>query len=221
MNRKKWIVHAFLGFVKLTGLLPAWLFFKPRVFLAEGAKRRLPAPGILVSNHKSLMDFVLYLLVFPFRTIRFLMAEVLFNKGAFFARFLYALGGIRVDRDGKDFGFVSDSIEVLDNGGILGIFPEGRLPVGGKPWPFTVSTAYIATHADAPIIPVYTDGSYGLFRRANVIIGAPFDLREHCRADESEQEQLKRLTELLEQKVYHLKEELEQRMKQNVKTTNT
>ena len=221
MNRKKWIVRACLGFVKLTGLLPALLFLKPRVILQKGAKRRLPNPGILVSNHKSLMDFVLYLLIFPFQTIRFLMAEVLFQKGKVFASFLYAIGGIKVDRDGKDFGFVSDSIEVLDGGGILGIFPEGRLPIGGKPWPFTASTAYIATHADAPIIPIYTDGNYGFFRRANVVIGAPFDIKELCRTDEPEQEQLQRLTDLLQKKVYDLKAELEHKDEANDTNKNT
>lgn len=211
MNRNNWFVNFALGFVKITGIIPAWLFFKPRVICAEGASRSLPKPAIMVSNHKSLMDFVLYLVVFPFRTIRFLMAEVLFNKGAFFASFLYAIGGIRVDRDGKDFGFVSDSIEVLDKGGTLGIFPEGRLPIKGKPWPFTVSTAYIAMHADAQIVPVYTDGNYGLFRRANVVIGEPFYLTEHSIKGANEQEQLKHLTEVLERKIYALKEELEKK----------
>ena len=40
------------------------------------------------------------------------------------------------------FDFVSHSIEVLDQGGTVGVFPEGRLPIGGKPFPFTVSTAF-------------------------------------------------------------------------------
>lgn len=209
MNRNKWLINLVLGFVKLTGVLPAWLFLKPRVHLAENAKRKLPKPCILVSNHQSLMDFVLYLLVFPFRTIRFLMAEVLFNKGKLFAKFLYTLGGIRVDRDEMNFGFVSDSIEVLDGGGTLGIFPQGRLPINGKPFPFTVSTAFIATHADALIVPVYTDGNYGISKRANVVIGQAFYLSDHCESGLTEEQQLKHLTEVLEQKVYALREELD------------
>ena len=217
MNRNKWIVNFCVAFVKVTGALPAWLFFMPRVFCVEGAKRKLPAPCILVSNHKSLMDFVLYLLVFPFRTIRFLMAEVLFNKGKFFAAFLRSLGGIRVDRDNSNFDFVSNSIEVLDQGGTLGIFPEGRLPIGGKPWPFTVSTAFIAMHADAPIVPVYTDGNYGLFKRANVVIGEAIFLSDYCKEGLQEQEQLKHLTAILEQKVYALKDELEKRTTNHAK----
>ena len=211
MNKNKLAVNLFLGFVKITGIIPALIFLKPRVHLKKGAKRRLPAPAILVSNHISLMDFVLYLLVFPFRTIRFLMAEVLYNKSKIFALFLNLIGGIRVDRDAFDFGFISDCIEVLDKGGTLGIFPQGRLPVGDKTFPFTVSTAYIAKNADAPIVPVYTDGNYGLFKRANVVIGAPFYISDYVKEGESEEESLKRLTAILEEKVYSLKDEIEKR----------
>ena len=211
MNRNKLAVNLFLGFVKLTGVIPALIFFKPKVWLKKGAKRRLPAPSILVSNHISLLDFVLYLCVFPFRTVRFLMAEVLFNKGRLFAKFLGLIGGIEVDRDAFDFSFVSDCIEVLDNKGILGVFPQGRLPVGDTVFPFTASTAYIAKNADAPIIPVYTDGNYGLFKRANVVIGEPFYITDFLKEGESEAESLKRLTEIIESRVYELKDEIKRK----------
>lgn len=206
---KKWFVNLFLGFTKLTGILPAWLLFKPHVYVQEGARRRLPRPCLLVSNHKSLLDFVLYLVVFPFRTVRFLMAEVLYNKGSFFSFLLNAWGGIKVDRDGRDFSFVSDSLEILDDNGIVGIFPESRLPINNVPWPFTTSTAFIALHTDAPIVPVYTDGNYGLFKRAHVGIGKPLYLKDYCVDGMDEQETLAHLTKILEQKVYELKEEME------------
>lgn len=208
MNKNKGLVNLVVGFVKLTGLLPAIVFLKPRVVRQT---RRLPAPCILVSNHKSLMDFVLYLYVFPLRTIRFLMAEVLFNKGKLFASFLYLLGGIKVERDAFDFDFVSHTIEALDAGDTVGIFPEGRLPVNGKGWPFTVSTAYISMHADAPIVPVYTDGNYGLFKRVGVVVGEPFTLADYRKEGLGEQEQLAHLTQVLEQKVFALKDQLEKK----------
>lgn len=206
MNRNKLLVNLFVGFVKITGLPAAWLFLKPRVTRVDGA--RLPKNCIIVSNHKSLMDFVLYLLVFPFRTVRFLMAEVLFNKGAFFSKFLFALGGIRVDRDAKDFGFVSDALEVLDRGGTVGVFPEGRLPVGGKPFPFTVSTAFIALHTDAPIVPVYTDGNYGITKRANVVIGQSLDIDSLKKEGLSDDEQLEHITLALRDTVYGLEKHI-------------
>lgn len=208
MNKNKWFVNLCLGFVKLTGALPAWLLLKPRVHVAAGAKRRLPKSCILVSNHISLMDFVLCLLVFPFRTIRFLIAEVLYNKNAFMRVFLDAIGGIRVERESKSFDFVSHALEVLDDGGTVGVFPQARLPLKGQKFPFTVSTAFIAMRTDAPIVPVYTDGNYGLFKRANLVIGPAIYLKEFCKEGLSEQEQLAHLTKLLEEKVFELEEEL-------------
>ena len=201
----KFFINICLGFVKLTGLLPVLIFFKPKI-LKLNKKQKLPKGCIIVSNHKSLLDFPFYLLVFPFRTIRFLMAEVLYNKSKFFGFFLNAIGGIKVERNSKDFSFVANALEVLDKKGTVGIFPEGRLPVNGKPFPFTVSTAYIAINSAAPIVPVFTDGNYGISKRASVVIGEPFYLTDYCKEDLTETEQLNHLTETLENKVRGLEE---------------
>lgn len=206
MCRNKFAVAIMIFIVKITGLPLAWLYLKPRI--KRLGEKRLPKNCIIISNHNTLMDFVLYLLIFPFRTIRFLMAEVLFNKGALFAKFLYLIGGIHVDRDAKDFGFVSDALEVLDDGGTVGIFPEGRLPINGKPFPFTASTAYIALHTDAKIIPIYTDGNYGINRRANVVIGKSLDIRTLKKEGLDDNAQLEHLTNQLHDIVYGLKEHI-------------
>ncbi len=203
-----------LGFVKVTGIIPALIFMKPRVFLLnKKCRRNLMRPSILMSNHTSLLDFVLYLVIFPFLSIRFLMAEVLYNKNKFFSAFLNKIGGIRVDRDASDFEFVAQSLEILDNKGIIGIFPEGRLPVNGKPFPFKSGISFIASKTDAPIIPVYTDGNYGLFKRANVIIGEEIHIDRIIKSREPSPEELQMATEFLQKEIYRLKDELEKRLK--------
>lgn len=201
-----------LAFVKLTGILPALLFFKPKIYyMSKETSKKLPKPCILMSNHKSLMDFVLYLMIFPWRTIRFLMAEVLFKKGKLFSWFLYRLGGIYVNRDAFSFDFVAQSLEVLEQGGSVGIFPESRLPVKGKPWPFKPSVAYIGLRTEAPIVPVYTDGSYGLFKRAHVMIGEPIYL-PRMEEKELNQEVYDRVTAQLQKTVEEMGEELQRRV---------
>lgn len=203
--KNKWFINLFLGFTKLTGIIPAYVFLKPKIYLEKGAKRGLPKNAILISNHKSLLDFVLYLLVFPFSTIRFLMAEVLYRKGKFFSFLLNSWGGIKVERDDRDFSFISESLEILNKGGKIGIFPESRLPVNNKPFPFTTSAAFIAMNCDAPIVPVYTNGNYGLFKRVSVCIGKPLYVTDFIKEDLNEQEQIKHLTNIIENKVYELK----------------
>lgn len=205
-----------LWFTKITGFIPAMLFFKPKVYYVDKKVqgRHIKKGSILMSNHQSLMDFVLYLIVFFGNTVRYLMAEVLFNKGKIFSWFLFSLGGIYVNRDTYSFSFMSESIKILKKGGVVGIFPQGRLPVGGKPFPFKPSIAYIAMQSGSPIVPVYTDGNYGLFKRARVVIGTPICLKDYCNSEKPDEEELERLTAVLEQKTYELKEFMENREKQ-------
>ena len=131
MKEEESFSRLFLGFVKVTGFLPGLLLFKPKIYYVnkKAQSRKLPRPCIFMSNHKSLMDFALYLIAFPFASIRFLMAEVLYNKGKFFSKFLYWLGGIRVDRDAYNFDFVDKSVDCLSSGQVVGIFPEGKRSV--------------------------------------------------------------------------------------------
>jgi 1-acyl-sn-glycerol-3-phosphate acyltransferase len=196
----QWIL---LAFVKLTGALPALLYLRPKRFYEDRAAQGAGIHGaaILLSNHKSLMDFVLYLLIFPWRTLHFLVAEVLFNKGPVFAWFLRRLGCIRVDRDAYSFGFIAEATEVLERGGVVGIFPESKLPTQKGLGAFKPSAVVIALESGAPVIPVYTDGQYGFGKRARVMIGAPIRLQELCGQTPPSRETIDRLNTLLRDKI--------------------
>ena len=208
-----------LGFVKLTGVIPAYLFFKPKVYrINKTSPRFLPKKAILMSNHKSLLDFVLHLLIFLWRNIHFLIAEVMFSKGKLFSWFLYKIGGIFVDRNACNFSFVEESLEVLENNQVVGIFPQGRLPVNGKDFPFKPGVVIVALRTDAPIVPIYTDGNYGIFKRAHVIIGEEIYIRDYISRDDINDitnEEIESLTKMLEEKTYELKTELEKRLCKN------
>lgn len=202
-------------FVRITGAWAALPLLKPKVYCKnkEIQGKKLKKPSILVSNHVSLMDFVLYLFVFWRNFVHFQVAEVMFNKSKFMSWLLFKLGCIRVDRDQFDFGFIGDSLELLDKGEVIGIFPSGRLPIDGKPFPFKPSVIFIALRTDAPIIPVYTDGQYGLFKRARVVIGEPIYIRDYCQTNEPSQQELEALTQMLEDKVYALRDCIEERFR--------
>lgn len=213
--QRKGINYFLLAFLKITGIIPTLTYFKTKVYYEDKSVQKLwlKQPCILMSNHASLLDFVVYTFLFYFQTIRFLMAEVLFKKSKFFSWFLFGLGGIFVNRDAANFDFVSESLDTLDKGGIVGVFPQGRLPVNGKPFPFKPGIAYIALRTDAPIIPVCTDGNYGLFKRAHVIIGKPINIHEYREFDDPDKEDVERLTAILEKENNLLLEELNRRIK--------
>lgn len=208
-NKPSKIVRAFTIITGLPGAIP---FFKTKKYYqSENSPRKLPKPCILVSNHISLVDFVLYLFAFPFDDIRFLMAEVLFTRAKPLSWLLYKLGAIYVNRTGYDFSFVGEALETLDGGGMVGIFPEGQLPVNGVPFPFKPSATFIALKTDAPIVPVFTDGTYSFLKRTRMIIGDPIYLRDYAKSENPDDKELNELTLLLHDKIYALGDELEKR----------
>ena len=201
-----------IGFVKVTGLLPQWLCFRTKISYEDRAvqSRRIKGAAIVVSNHTSLYDYAVLLFVFFGRILRAQMAELLFRK-KLLGPFLKGLGGIYVDRDSHNMGFVEQSLRILEKGGVLCVFPEARLAREGeeRPLPFQTSPFYIALESGAPIIPVYTNGSYFRKERARVRIGVPIDARSLWRPDEDEKTNLTRITEAVRRKVIELGREVE------------
>ena len=201
-------------FVKITGFPPAWAFLKPRFYRISDKSKKPPKPFILASNHMSLIDMPLYWMKFFGTNLRFLVAEVMFNKNAFMNAILYKTGCLRVDRDKFDFSFIEDAIDCLDRGESIGIFPSSRLPVDGVPFPFKPSVAIIALHSDAYILPCYTDGNYGFWKSAHVMIGDPVKASELYDVNEelTEEEKISIITENLEKLVYSLGNELKKKL---------
>lgn len=201
-------------FVKITGWPIQYACFRTKIYYEDkkAQSRKIKGPAIIVSNHMSVYDFAVMLYVFPNRYLRYLMAECLYRKKSL-GRFLTVMGGVRVDRDTFDFSFVDKSLDILEEGGVIGLFPESRLATEGeqRPLTFKPSAAYIAMLSGAPIIPVYTNGSYFKKRRARVIIGKPMHYDELARDVADEKKRLEAVSEILRQKVIELGNELDRR----------
>ncbi len=213
---KEFLVDFFTFFVKITGWPVYMLLIRARIYLEEGAQKRPHGPVIIVSNHTSVYDFALYLYVFFGRTVRFLMAEVLFRK-KLQGFFLSCLGGIRTDRNSHSLGGFSAALDTLEGGGAVGIFPEGRIPLPAeeRPLKFAEGAARLALESGARIVPVVTDGRYFGRAPASVIIGKTITARELVDEKKSLDECAAELTQKLREKIKYLEAELEKRKKQN------
>ena len=199
-------------FAKITGWPVQFICFRTKVYYEnkKTCSRRIKGPAIIISNHTSVFDYAVYLFVFFSRTLRFQMAEVLYRK-KLLGWFLRRMGGIYVDRDGFDFGFVTKSEEILRGGGVVGIFPESRIPKPGeeRPLEFKTSAAYIALRADVPVIPVVTNGSYFNFKkRARVMIGEAINVRDLSDPGLVEKEDLKNVSAKLRERIIELEKKL-------------
>ncbi len=203
----------FIGFVKATGWPAQFLCFRTKVYYQNKKvqNRRIKGPAILISNHTSVFDFAVFMYVFISRILRYQMAEILFKKNRFMTFTLKKLGGIFVDRYSHNFSFLGKSEDILDKGGIVGIFPESRLPVAGeeRPLPFKPSAAYLAMTSRAPVIPVYTNGSYFTFPRTRVIIGTPIYAEDYINERLTEKENIENISNIFRNKILELRDELE------------
>ena len=210
------LIAAFNVFTKITAYPLQFFFFFSKVYYEDKSVqgRRVKGGAIIISNHTSIFDYAVYLFVFWQRTLRFQMAEVLFEKKGL-SLLLRALGGIFVDRAGFDFGFVSKSERIIEKGGVVGVFPESRLPKPGeeRPLPFKTSAAYIALSTGAPIVPVVTNGSYFTKKRARVLIGKPLCAADLTKDGASEKENLQLASDALRERIMELQAQLDEKTK--------
>ena len=200
------------AFVKITAWPVQFLAFRTRVYYEDRSAqgRRIKGPAIIVSNHTSVFDYAVYLFVFFSRTLRFQMAEILFQR-KILGLFLKWMGGIYIDRNVHDVGAVARSQNVLEKGGVVGVFPEGRLPLKGeeRPLPFKTGAAFLALSSGVPIIPVYTNGSYFNKKRARVIIGRPVFAEDLADKSLSDKEKIVAVSEALRDCIVRLGELLD------------
>ena len=162
----------------LSGYPLQWLFFKKKVYY-EGKKNNEWKKGgkLIISNHFNLIDYGLVcFMTFP-RQLFAVTAEAPFKYKI--ARFgMKFFGTIEANRQTKDLSFVEKSAELISKGKLLQIFPEGRNTPDGKMHEFKPSYVLIASMADCKIVPIITDGNYGIFKSVSVIIGEEFHLSE-------------------------------------------
>ncbi len=204
-------------FTKITAWPVQWICFRTKVLYEDRRvqSRRIKGSAIVISNHTSVFDYAVFLFVFFSRTLRYQMAEVLFEKQPL-GLFLKGLGGIRVERNQYDFSFLARSEAILNRGGVVGIFPESRLARPGeeRPLPFKPSAAYLALSADVPVIPVYTNGRYFQKKRAVVLIGKPMNLRELTDPKADDKERIEDATKALRDRILALEKEYHERWKE-------
>jgi len=155
-------------------------FWKVRLHGAE----HVPAAGpvIFAGNHTGFLDGPLIVGLSP-RPVHFMVKREMFRGPLDPA--LRWLGQISVDRTGTDRAAVVAALGVLEQGGALGVFPEGTRSSGDFDTMHN-GLAYFALRSRAPVVPVACLGSGergrtvgalpGLRARLDLVYGPPIDL---------------------------------------------
>lgn len=148
------------------------LYYNPKII----GKEKIPKEGsvIIAANHKHLYDQCLTILSTK-RCIRYMAKKEYFDNKKV-AWFFKGCGCIPVDRSKKDSKAVNSALEVLNNEGALGIFPEGtRNKTSDLLLPFKFGAVSMAQKTDSYILPCAIIGDYK-FRSKNlkIVYGKPF-----------------------------------------------
>lgn len=142
----------------------------------------IPAKGafVLAPVHRSYVDTPIAGSVTR-RRLRFMGKDTMW-KNPVWGRVFSALGAFPVSRGTADREALKRSIEVLDNGDGLVLFPEGERKQGPVVQPLFEGAVYIAIKAGVPIIPMGIAGSERVMpksakfvypRKVHIEIGPP------------------------------------------------
>jgi 1-acyl-sn-glycerol-3-phosphate acyltransferase len=121
--------------------------------------QQLPRSGaaILVCNHISALDPMLIQSACP-RLIIWMMAKEYYDLPSL--TWLYkVVQAIPVERSGRDLAATRAALRALNDGRIVGIFPEGKIESDENLLPFQTGVALMAIKTEVPVYPAYLDGT--------------------------------------------------------------
>lgn len=133
---------------------------------------RIPASGpcILVSNHESLAD-PFFLGVATPRPIHYMSKIELWNN-PIVGKLMDGFGTFPIERGGGDSGALRHGLKLLEEGRVLGIFPQGTSRAY-RERPFLRGAARLALATGAPIVPICLVNTEKALRPSKPKIGFP------------------------------------------------
>ena len=192
-----------LGFKICKGILGPifkW-YYKPVIVNKELIPKK--GPILIVGNHKQLFDQCLPII--STKRPVFYMAKKEYWDSWKTAWFFNLAGCIPVNRSIKDSDAKNAAVEVLKNGGAIGLFPEGtRNKTKEFLLPFKFGAVSMAQKTNAMLVPFGTTGEYK-FRSKNLTVrfGKPFAIGDMT-LEEANEKLAKEIGKLMKE---NLKEE--------------
>jgi 1-acyl-sn-glycerol-3-phosphate acyltransferase len=178
------------GFLFLLALLLAKLRWRVRW---EGELPLVDGQGaVLVCNHRSSVD-PFFVQTATRRKTHWLVAREYCEHPAF-RWFLRTCEVIPVGRGGVDTAATKAALRIVKEGGLVGMFPEGRINMTRELLlPCRPGAALIAIKAGVPLVPVYISGSpydrypwspFFMTARVSVRFGEPIDASSFALLDD-------------------------------------
>lgn len=170
-------------FVQVTSRFISTVWFDMKVW----GVRHVPKTGglLLLSNHQSYLDPVLIGIHLP-RSLSYMAKSELFHVNPFFTWLIRSLGAFPVRQTGSAAGAIKESVERLQAGHALNIYPEGSRTEDGEIGPIEKGVVLVVRKAHVPVVPVAIDGSFESWPKGKkmfhahpirLMYGPPMDFR--------------------------------------------
>lgn len=135
-------------------------------------------PALIVCNHVSFVDPLVIMASSP-RPIRFVMDHQIFRTPvlSYVFRHAKAIPIAPAKVDGKLLERAYDEVaKALEEGELVGIFPEGRITDTGELYPFRGGVSRILERTPVPVVPMALRGLWGSFfsRHGGAAMTKPF-----------------------------------------------
>ena len=149
------------------------ILYRPKVYGLENILK--DGAIIFAGNHRHAFDPVV-VMTYTKRIVHYMAKESIF-KGLH-GIILKSIGLIKIYRSKANSMAVKEAIEVLENGGTVGVFPEGtRNRTDDELLRFRRGAVRIAKQSNTKIVPFAIKGGYKIFRKGLTIeFGKPVDV---------------------------------------------
>ena len=167
--------------------LVAWLRLGSRLTVV--GREHVPASGglLVVANHSAMLDAILLPAYLPRADSWSMAKSEFFQRGPVLAFLFRAFHAFPVVRESADRQALRRGLNVMKQGNVLILYPEGRVTWGALQ-PALPGAGFLARAAGVPVLPVALVGTHKVLpqktwwpRRATVEIrfGAPITLPAH------------------------------------------
>ncbi len=167
-----------INFIKFISRLISFMVVSVLFRIEWHNRENVPEEGatLLFANHMS--EFDMFIIAARIKRWVYWMAKQELFKNPILGAWLNGVGAFPVKRNTTDVKSVRSLFKLLDEGKIVGVFPEGtRQKNSNKLKTIKPGAALFALKSQASIIPVKVEGSYKLFRKIDVYFGKPFKIK--------------------------------------------
>ena len=195
-------MSCFYAFWKTVATPIVMLLFPHKAY----GKLNIPKTGgaVLCCNHMSVTDIAFLVVSCP-RQIHFMGKKEIF-KNPLIAWFLKKMGAFSVDREGGGAAAIETAKSLVNQGKIVGIFPEGTRNHTGRPGRAKSGAVVIAAQTKVSVVPAsiyHKTTGLPIFQKTTVRYGEPIP-PEEINIEDMSRSELRRVTELVMERITSL-----------------